>query len=61
MSVTSTKGKLEVLKTHYRHLGSCSVDSAFNHSLKEEVDERVSECSSVSKACGDRVLDREGN
>ncbi len=29
VSVTSTKGKLEVLKTHYRHLCSCSVDSAF--------------------------------
>ena len=27
VSVTSTKGKLEVLKTHYRHLGSYSVDS----------------------------------
>ena len=59
VSVTSTKGKLEVLKTHYRHLGSCSVDSAFDDSWKEEVDEQVSECSSVSKACEDRVLDRE--
>ena len=56
VSVTSTKGKLEVLKTHYRHLGSCSVDSAFDDSWKEEVDEQVSECSSVSKACKDRVL-----
>ena len=25
VSVTSTKGKLEVLKTHYRHIASCSV------------------------------------
>ena len=25
VSVTSTKGKLEVLKTYYRQLGSCSV------------------------------------
>ena len=32
VSVTSTKGKLEVLKTHYRQLGSCSVDSAFDDS-----------------------------
>ena len=59
VSVTSTKGKLEVLKTHYRHLGSCSVDSAFDDSWKKEVDEQVSECSSVSKACEDSVLDRE--
>ena len=59
VSVTSTKGKLEVLKTHYRQLGSCSVDSAFDDSWKKEVDKQVSECSSVSKACEDSVLDRE--
>ena len=35
--VTSTKGELGVLKTHYRHLGSCSVNSAFDDSWKEEV------------------------
>ena len=45
------KGKLKVLKMHYRHLGSCSVDSAFDDSWKEEVDEQVSECSSASKVC----------
>ena len=50
---------MEVLKTHYRRLGSCSVDSAFDDSWKEEVDEQVSECSSVSNACEDSVLDRE--
>ena len=41
-AVASTKGKLEVLKTHYRHLGSCRVDSAFDDSWREEVDEQVS-------------------
>ena len=30
MSVTSTKGKLEVLKRHYQQLGTCSVDTAFD-------------------------------
>ena len=59
VSVTTTKGKLEVLKTHYRHLGSCSADSACDNSWKEEVDEQVSECSSVLKACKNNVLDRE--
>ena len=54
VSVTSKKERLEVLKTHYRHLGSCSVDSAFDDSWKEEVDEQVSECSSVSKAYVER-------
>ena len=39
---------------HYRQLGSCSVDSAFDNSWKEEV-----ECSRISKACEDSVLDRE--
>ena len=56
--VSVTKGKLEVLMTHYRHLSSCRVDSAFDDSWKEEVDEQVSECTSVSKAYVDRVLDR---
>ena len=45
VSVTSTKGNSEVLKTHYRHLGSWSVDSAFDDSWKEEVDEQISGCS----------------
>ena len=35
------------------------MDSAFDNSWKEEVDEQVSECSSVSKACEDSILDRE--
>ena len=35
------------------------MNSAFDNSWKEEVDEQVSECSSVSKACEDRTLDRE--
>ena len=59
VSVISTKGKLAVLKTHYRQLGSCSVDSAFDDSWKEKVDEQVSESCIVSRACEDSVLDRE--
>ena len=35
------------------------MDSAFDDSWKEEVDEQVSEGFSVSKVCEDRVLDRE--
>ena len=34
VSVTSTKGKLEELKTHYRHIGSYSVDSAFEDTVE---------------------------
>ena len=40
MSVTSTKGKL---KRHYQQLGTCSVDTAFDDSRKEEVDKKVCE------------------
>ena len=32
---------LESMQTHYRHLGSCSVNSAFDYSWKEEVDSRL--------------------
>ena len=38
VSVTSTKGKLEVLRTHYRQLGLCSVDSAFDDSWSGMID-----------------------
>ena len=31
-------------KTNYKYLGSCSRDSAFDDSWKEEVDEQVNEC-----------------
>ena len=33
------------------------MDSVFDDSWEEEVDEQVSECSSVSKACEDSVLE----
>ena len=45
VSVTSTKGKL---MKHYQGLGTCSVYTAFDDSLKEEVDKKVSEFSSLS-------------
>ena len=52
VSVTSTKGKLEVLKRHYQH----SVDTAFDDSWKEEVDKKVFE---FPTDCVENVLDRE--
>ena len=56
--MTSMKGKLEVLQSHYQKLGSCSLDAAFDDSWKREVDEKVSECSN-SGECGEGGLDRE--
>ena len=52
----NTNGKLEVLKRHYQQLGTCSVDTAFGDSWKEEVDKKVCEFSTV---CVENVLDRE--
>ena len=59
VSVTSTKGKLKVLQSHYQHLGSCSVDDAFDGNWKQEVDSKVNECHRCSVEHDDPVLDRE--
>ena len=59
VSVTSTKGKLKVLQSHYQHLGSCSVDDAFDGNWKQEVDSEVNECHRCSVEHDDPVLDRE--
>ena len=55
VSVTSTRGKLEVLKRHYQHLGTCS----FDDSCKEEVDKKVCEFSNLPANCVENALERE--
>ena len=52
VSVTSTKGKLKVLQSHYQRLGSCS---AFD---EQEVDSKVNECHRCSVEHDDPVLDK---
>ena len=37
MSVTSTRGKLEVLQRHYQQLGRLSLDSNIDAEWKEDV------------------------
>ena len=37
-----------VWRKHYQGLGTCSVDTAFDDSWKEEVDKKVSEFSSMT-------------
>ena len=59
VSVTSTKGKLKVLQSHYQCLGSCSVDDAFDDNWKQEVDSKVNECHRCSVEHDDPVLDGE--
>ena len=55
--MTSTKGKLKVLQSHYQRLGSCSVDDAFDDdNWKQEVDSKVNECHRCSV---EYELDRE--
>ena len=59
VSVTSTKGKLKVLQSHYQCLGSCSVDDAFDDNWKQEVDSKVNQCHRCSVEHDDPVLYRE--
>ena len=58
MSVTSTKGKLEVLQKHYQHLGRVSVDSDLDDDWKEEVESKVGACGRMSGSCEDAFLDK---
>ena len=58
VSVTSTKGKLEVLQKHYKHLGRVSVDSDFDDDWKEEVESKVEACGRMSGSCEDAFLDK---
>ena len=48
VSVTSKKGKLKVLQSHYQRLRSCSVDDAFDDNWKQDVDSKVNECHTCS-------------
>ena len=56
VSVTSTRGKLEVLQRHYQHLGKISVDSDFGVHWKEEVESKVSSYGSMSE--DDRAIEK---
>ena len=57
LSLTSTRGKLEVLQKHL--LSKMSVDSEFDTNWKEEVEDSVSSYSSLSEEVGDALLDKE--
>ena len=59
VSVTSTRGKLEVLQRYYQQLGKLSLDSNFDAEWKEEVESNVSRYGSMSELCEDEFLDNE--
>ena len=44
ISVTSTRGKLQILQSHYERLGKVSEGSDFDNDWKEEVEDRVNNC-----------------
>ena len=57
VSVTSTKGKLEVLQKHYQHLGRVSVD--FDDDWRGEVKSKVEAAvGRRSGSCEDAFLDK---
>ena len=59
LSLTSTRGKLEVLQRHYQLLSKMSVDSVFDADWKEEVGDNVKGYSSLSEEVTDSLLDNE--
>ena len=50
-----TKGKLNILE----HLGSSSVEAAFDNDWKEEVENIARDCIELSVDCEDNILHRE--
>ena len=57
VSVTSTRGKLEVLQRHYQQF---SLDSNFAAKWKEEVERNImNRYGSMSELCEDEFLDKE--
>ena len=59
VSVTSARGKLEVLQRYYQQLGKLSLDSNIDAEWKEEVESNVSRYGSMSELCEDEFLDKE--
>ena len=59
MSVSSTQGKLEVLRRHYEELGKVSVDDNFEADWKEEVVGTLETCSNLSEVSENDRLDRQ--
>ena len=59
VSVSSTQGKLEVLRRHYEELGKVSVDGNFEADWKEEVVSTLETCSILSDVSENIRLDRQ--
>ena len=59
VSVSSTQGKLEVLRRHYEELGKVSVDNNFEADWKEEVVSTPETCSILSEVSENVRLDRQ--
>ena len=50
---------MNILQSHYEHLGSTSVEDAFDNGWKEEVENMVRDCVELSVDCEDDIFDRD--
>ena len=57
-SMTSVKGKLDILRKHYQKLGKVSVDRNFDEDWKQLVENKIDEYSRISGSCREDFLDR---
>ena len=57
-SMTSVKGKLDILRKHYQKLGQVSVDGNFDEDWKQLVENKIDEYSRISGSCREDFLDR---
>ena len=57
VSVSSTKGKLHILQSHYERLGSSTVEAEFDDDWREEVENMVRDCIELSVDCEDDILE----
>ena len=57
MSISSVRGKLEILQKHYQILGKKSVDNDFDDEWKEFVESTVNDCEISSASSRDSFLD----
>ena len=59
LSLTSTRGKLQVLQRHHQPLSKMSVDSVFDADWKEKVEDNVNGYNILSEEVAESVLDKE--
>ena len=59
ISVSSVRGKLEILKKHYEDLGKMEIDNDFDEEWRESVENKVNDYENASAFSKDKCLDSE--